>query len=83
MAMGHVYRAEDSPAYLRQQLTAIRNLADSEKEALGFLPEAAYREAIERRRLIAMCGSVSGNTEIAGFILFSGVFRMREFNRLS
>ena len=52
----------------------IRALADSEKEALGFLPEAAYREAIEKRRLVAMCTPVNGNSEVVGFILFSGVF---------
>lgn len=72
--MGCVYRAEKDPAYLRRQLPAIRALADGEKEALGFLPEAAYGEAIERRRLVAMCSSVGCNTEVAGFILFSGVF---------
>src|SRR5262245_48652858 len=72
--MGCVYRAEKDPAYLRRQLPAIRALADGEKEALGFLPEAAYGEAIERRRLVAMCSSVGCDTEVAGFILFSGVF---------
>ncbi len=72
--MGRIYRAEKDPAYLRRQLPAIRALADTEKEALGFLPEAAYGEAIERRRLIAMCSPDGGNTEVAGFILFSGVF---------
>jgi ribosomal protein S18 acetylase RimI-like enzyme len=49
-------------------------LADGEKEALGFLREAAYREAIEKRRLVAMCTSINGNSEVAGFILYSGVF---------
>jgi len=70
--LGHVYRAERDPAILRRQLPAIRDLADSEKEALGFLPEAAYREAIERRRLVAMCSSDDGNIEVVGFILYSG-----------
>jgi ribosomal protein S18 acetylase RimI-like enzyme len=72
--MGRIYRAEKDPAYLRRQLPAIRALADGEKEALGFLPEPAYREALERRRLIAMCSAAAGDTEVAGFILFSGVF---------
>jgi ribosomal protein S18 acetylase RimI-like enzyme/predicted nucleic acid-binding protein len=49
-------------------------LANGEKEALGFIPEAAYREAIERRRLIAMCTPVAGSAIVAGFVLFSGVF---------
>jgi ribosomal protein S18 acetylase RimI-like enzyme len=72
--MGLVYRAERNPATLLQRLSAIRALADNEKEALGFLPEAAYREAIEKHRLVAMCTPVNGNSEVVGFILFSGVF---------
>src|SRR5690242_173821 len=72
--MGRVYRAESEPSVLLGMLSAIRVLADGEKEALGFLPEAAYREAIERRRLVAMCCSVDGTTEVAGFILYSGIF---------
>jgi ribosomal protein S18 acetylase RimI-like enzyme len=71
---GLVYRAESEPTALLQRLPTIRALADGEKEALGFLPEAAYRDAIEKRRLIAMCTAVNGNSEIVGFILFSGVF---------
>jgi hypothetical protein len=73
-AMGLVYRAERDPIALFPRLAAIRALADSEKEALGFLPEAAYRDAIGKRRLIAMCAPINGNSEVVGFILFSGVF---------
>ena len=72
--MSLVYRAERNPSKLMQQLPAIRALADSEKEALGFLPEAAYRDAIEKRRLVAMYTLTDGDPEVAGFILFSGVF---------
>jgi ribosomal protein S18 acetylase RimI-like enzyme len=72
--IGLVYRAERQPAHLLQQLPAVRALADSEKEALGFFPEIAYREAIEKRRLVAMCTPVDGSPEVVGFILFSGVF---------
>jgi GNAT superfamily N-acetyltransferase len=69
-----VYRSESDPAKLLGQLARIRSLADSNKESLGFLPEAAYREAIEKRRLIAMCTSNDGESEVVGFILFGGVF---------
>lgn len=69
-----VYRAEDDVATLLSLLPAVRALADGEKEALGFLPEAAYREAIEKRRLVAMCTPGSAGWEVAGFVLFSGVF---------
>jgi hypothetical protein len=69
-----VYRAERDVPALLQRVQEIRALADSEKEALGFLPEAAYPDAIEHRRLIAMLAQVDGSSEVAGFILFSGVF---------
>jgi GNAT superfamily N-acetyltransferase/predicted nucleic acid-binding protein len=69
-----VYRAEDDIATLLSLLPAIRALADGEKEALGFLPEPAYREAIEKRRLIAMCTPGAAGSDVVGFILFSGVF---------
>lgn len=72
--MSLVYRAERNPNKLMQRLPVIRALADGEKEALGFLPEAAYRDAIEKRRLVAMCTTVNGDSEVVGFILFSGVF---------
>jgi ribosomal protein S18 acetylase RimI-like enzyme/predicted nucleic acid-binding protein len=72
--MGLVYRAEKDVPALLQRFAAIRMLADGEREALGFLPEAAYREAIEHGRLIAMIVQINGRSELAGFILFSGVF---------
>ena len=71
---GLVYRAECEPSILIQHLASIRALADGEKEALGFLPEAAYREAIEKHRLIAMMTPTQKGSEVVGFVLFSGVF---------
>lgn len=68
------YRAERNVAALLQRVQEIRALADKEKEALGFLPEGAYPDAIENRRLVAMLAQVDGHSEVAGFILFSGVF---------
>jgi GNAT superfamily N-acetyltransferase len=69
-----IYRTETEPAALLPSLPAIRTLADSEKKALGFLPEAAYRDAILQKRLLAMLARENGAVEVAGFILFSGVF---------
>lgn len=69
-----IYRTETDPAVLLQHVGAIRALGDSEKVALGFLPEAAYRDAMMRRRLIAMLARENGTSHVAGFILFSGVF---------
>jgi GNAT superfamily N-acetyltransferase len=69
-----IYRTETNPATLLQHLMAIRALADSEKEALGFLPEAAYRDAIMQKRLRVMLARENSISHVAGFILFSGVF---------
>ena len=69
-----VYRTEKDPAALLPNLSAITTLADSEREALGFLPPAAYQDAIQKRRLIAMFSSVDGESDLAGFVLYSGVF---------
>lgn len=69
-----IYRTETDPTALLQHLNAIRALADGEKEALGFLPEAAYRDAIMQRRLVVMVARENGTSHVAGFILFSGVF---------
>lgn len=69
-----VYRTETAPPILLQHLPAIRALADGEKEALGFLPEAAYRDAIVQKRLRVMLARDNGTSHVAGFILFSGVF---------
>ncbi|WP_376096044.1 GNAT family N-acetyltransferase [Roseomonas sp. CCTCC AB2023176] len=49
-------------------------MADAEKEALGFLPAAAYDEAISRNRVIAMLDLSKSPHQLAGFVLFSGVF---------
>jgi GNAT superfamily N-acetyltransferase len=73
-ANGFIFRTETDPAALLQHLDAIRTLADSNKEALGFLPEAAYHDAIMQRRIIAMLARGNGSSHLAGFILFSGVF---------
>src|SRR5579863_2555222 len=68
-----VYHTENDPAILLTFLPEIRALADTEKEALGFLPEPAYREAVVKRRLIAMLAESKGAVSIAGYVLFSGV----------
>lgn len=71
---GTSFRIETNPQLLLEHVSSIRSLADMEKEALGFLPEAAYRDAIAQRRLFAMFARDPDSIEIAGFILFSGVF---------
>ncbi|MER8992250.1 GNAT family N-acetyltransferase [Mesorhizobium sp. M0678] len=55
-------------------LSAIQALADSEKDALGFLPGRAFEEAIGRQRLIAALVEDSGVRTFAGYLLHGGVF---------
>ncbi|MBB3441848.1 GNAT family N-acetyltransferase [Rhizobium sp. BK379] len=55
-------------------LSEIQALADSQRNALGFLPETAFRDAIVRRRLFAMVSHAAEKEVLAGYLLFSGVF---------
>ena len=52
----------------------IQELADSEKNALGFLPKQALRDAIERGRLFALIANSGNDQKVAGYLLHSGVF---------
>ena len=69
-----VYRAEREPQALLANLSAIISLANEEKEALGFLPHTAYRDAISKRRLVAMLSTNDDESKLIGFVLFSGVY---------
>ena len=55
-------------------LPQIVALADSAKDALGFWPETALREAINRKRLFAMIDGATGSSELVGYLHYSGVF---------
>lgn len=55
-------------------LPEIQALADSEKDALGFLPAKAFEDAIERGRVLAAIISEDGSRTFAGYLLHSGVF---------
>ena len=55
-------------------LTAIRNQADRERDALGFLPEPAYAEALRQRKLILLLASADGDISYAGHLLFGGIY---------
>jgi hypothetical protein len=59
---------------LTSLLPEIRSLADSEKDALGFLPAKAFEDAIGRGRLIAAIVDDRGSRSFAGHLLHSGVF---------
>ena len=69
-----VYRTKRESKALLPSLSEIVALADSEKEALSFLPRTAYKDAIERGRLVGMFSVREGDTELVGFIIFSGIY---------
>jgi ribosomal protein S18 acetylase RimI-like enzyme/predicted nucleic acid-binding protein len=68
------FKEESDRTALLGLLPQIVALADSEKEALGFWPDAALREAISRGSLIALTTVVEGNASLAGYIHYSGIF---------
>lgn len=51
-------------------LDEVMQIANGEKEALGFIPEGAYREAAQHGRLVV----AQSGLQVAGFIMFGGVF---------
>jgi GNAT superfamily N-acetyltransferase/predicted nucleic acid-binding protein len=55
-------------------LETVRMEADSEREALGFLPKPAYAEAAQQKKLILLVAVDGRNTEYAGHLLFGGIF---------
>lgn len=56
---------------VRPLLDGVLRIANSEKEALGFIPHGAYDDAARQRRLIVATGR---NSEVTGYILYGGVF---------
>lgn len=55
-------------------LDAIRAQADSERDALGFLPEPAYAEAVRQRKLIVLLSQGDDERSYVGHLLFGGIF---------
>ncbi|MBX3577653.1 MAG: GNAT family N-acetyltransferase [Rhizobiaceae bacterium] len=68
------FAIEQDSQVLTSLIPEIRALADSEKDALGFLPTKAFQDAIERGRLIAVLVDKQGARSFAGYLLHSGVF---------
>jgi GNAT superfamily N-acetyltransferase/predicted nucleic acid-binding protein len=65
---------ERDPNAQKELLPKIQQLADSEKEALGFLPSSAFGEAMGRGRLVAAIAKNGDVRTFAGFLLYSGVY---------
>jgi ribosomal protein S18 acetylase RimI-like enzyme/predicted nucleic acid-binding protein len=55
-------------------LGAIRAHADSDREALGFLPESAYAEAARQRKLVLLISQDGETKSYVGHLLFGGIF---------
>ena len=68
------FTVEKDPSKLLALLTQIQAIADTEKEALGFLTPGAFRDAITRQRLFALISDCDDAREVAGYVLYSGVF---------
>jgi GNAT superfamily N-acetyltransferase len=62
------------PDDVARYLEAVRAAADGNREALGFLPEGAYREAAEQEKLLVAVAVREGAKTYAGHLLFGGVF---------
>lgn len=66
---------EKNPIQLMLHFNEIIALSNAERNALGFLPNAAYRDAIAQRRIIALLREEdSGRRTLAGYILHGGIF---------
>ncbi|WP_319519670.1 GNAT family N-acetyltransferase [uncultured Martelella sp.] len=66
---------EKRPNVLREKLSDIVSISKAEKNALGFLPHAAYEDAIAAKRLIAsLAESKDGKRYVTGYLLFGGVY---------
>ena len=64
-------------------LNAIRAQADSERDALGFLPESAYAEAARQRKLILLIAQDGDQTSYAGHLLFGGIFPLLRVRQIA
>jgi predicted nucleic acid-binding protein/ribosomal protein S18 acetylase RimI-like enzyme len=64
-------------------LDAIRTQADSEREALGFLPEPAYAEAARQRKIVLLLSQDGDQISYAGHLLFGGIFPVMRVRQIS
>jgi GNAT superfamily N-acetyltransferase len=66
---------EKDPSRLREYLQEIISLSNGEKEALGFLPQTAYDDAISQKRLMALLVEEdNGQKNVGGYILHGGIY---------
>jgi ribosomal protein S18 acetylase RimI-like enzyme/predicted nucleic acid-binding protein len=77
------FRIIENVNELRSLLPEIQKLADSDKEALGFLPAAALSDAIDRKRIMAIVNDKDGAPEFAGYLLYGGVYPYAKIQQIS
>lgn len=71
---GDRLRIEKRAEAIGTLLPQVIAIANGEKEALGFLTEGAYREAVARRQIYLMVDEGASEPVVGGFILFGGVY---------
>ncbi len=65
---------EIDPRRLSCHFREIKALADSERNGLGFIPEQALRDSIDRRKMLALVDRSREKDRLVGYLLYSGVF---------
>lgn len=65
---------QTSPVQVTPFAQEVRANADQEKDALGFLPAPVYDEAAKRGNLYVAVAKASGQSQLAGHLLFGGQF---------
>jgi ribosomal protein S18 acetylase RimI-like enzyme/predicted nucleic acid-binding protein len=81
--MSKSYFIRRDPVDIFPFLDAIRAQADSERDALGFLPEPAYAEAASQRKLILLIAQDGSQNSYAGHLLFGGIFPILRVQQIS
>jgi ribosomal protein S18 acetylase RimI-like enzyme len=71
---GDRLKIEKRPEAMEPLVPQVVAIANGEREALGFLSEGAYRDAVARRQIYLMIDEGPSEHVVAGFILFGGVY---------
>ena len=74
MAMRPKLHLEQDPQRIAQFFEEIKALADSEKNGLGFLPEQALRDGIDRRKMLILLDRSGEQERLVAYLFYSGVF---------
>ncbi len=81
--MGSQYHIRRDFSDVSPFLEAIRAQADSQRDALGFLPDAAYAEAARQRKIILLITQDGDQRSYVGHLLFGGIFPIVRVRQIS